>query len=239
MRKSVTGKESDNTPSSRVGAVIVAAGSSERMKGTDKIFAPLLGQPLLAHTIGVFQRCPSIYQIVIVLSKDSLKQGRRLVEEENWSKVTGVYPGGRYRQESVRSGLGALDNCRWVAIHDGARPCLPSDLIDNGLKEASDSGAAVAAVPTKDTVKLVTDGIIRETPDRSCLWLAQTPQVFLFDIIARAYQMTGKKVTDDASLVEALGYKVRVYMGSYENIKVTTPEDLALAELILKRREMV
>jgi 2-C-methyl-D-erythritol 4-phosphate cytidylyltransferase len=235
MRKSVTGEETDNAPSFKVGAVIVAAGSSERMGGVDKIFAPLLGQPLLVHTVGVFQGCSSIHEIVIVLSGGSLEQGQKLVREKDWSKVTGIYPGGQYRRESVRVGLRALSNCRWVVIHDGARPCLTSDLINNGLERASDSGAAIAAVPAKDTVKVVADGIIRETPDRDCLWLAQTPQVFLFDIIARAYQMMDEKVTDDASLVEALGYKVRVYMGSYENIKVTTPEDLALAEFILKR----
>jgi 2-C-methyl-D-erythritol 4-phosphate cytidylyltransferase len=138
----------------------------------------------------------------------------------------------------VAQGLKGLVDCHWVVIHDGARPCLSVDLIERGLAEVAETGAAVAAVPVKDTIKIVgPTGVVQETPSRDKLWAAQTPQLFRFDIIDRAYRQAGDEVTDDAALVERLGYRVKVYMGSYRNIKVTTPEDLALAETLLRKRE--
>lgn len=224
-------------PDEKVGAVIAAAGVSRRMGGADKIFQTLVGRPLLAHVVDVFQRCALVDQIVLVLSEMNLERGRRLVEEQGFSSVVEVCSGGERRQDSVREGLKRLEGCQWVVIHDGARPCLSLDLIEKGLGEARQSGAAIAAVPSKDTIKIVgVEGTIEETPPRNNLWAAQTPQIFRFDIIEEAYRQAKGEVTDDAALVEALGHKVRVYMGSYENIKVTTPEDLALAEFILKER---
>jgi 2-C-methyl-D-erythritol 4-phosphate cytidylyltransferase len=220
-----------------VGVVIAAAGFIRRMCGADKIFVPLAGKPLLAHVIDVFQKCTVVDQIVLVLNEANLEQGRRLVGEQGFSKVAEVCPGGERRQDSVGEGLNRLTNCQWVVIHDGARPCLSLDLIEQGLREARQSGAAIAAVPVKETVKIVeAGGMIQQTPSRDSLWAAQTPQVFRFDIIMEAYRQGRGEVTDDAALVEALGYKVKVYMGSYDNIKVTTQEDLALAEIILKKR---
>jgi 2-C-methyl-D-erythritol 4-phosphate cytidylyltransferase len=220
-----------------VGAVIAAAGSSQRLGGADKVFALVAGKPVLAHVLGVFQGCDAVDLIVLVLNEAGLERGKRLVEEWGFSKVTDICRGERRRQDSVSEGLKRLEGCQWVVIHDGARPCLTADLIERGLAEARQTGAAVAAVPVKETVKMVdVQGIIENTPDRGKLWVAQTPQIFRSDIIVEAYRAGAGVVTDDAALVEALGHRVKVYMGSYDNIKVTTAEDLALAEIILGRK---
>ena len=205
--------------------------------GTDKVFMSLAGKPLLAWSVDVCQGCELVDQIVIVLNKSRLNLGRRLVAEMGWSKVVEVCPGGDRRQDSVRQGLDKLRACDWVLIHDGARPFLTLDLIGDGLKAARATGSAVAAVPVKDTVKLGgSDLMVRGTLNRQELWAVQTPQVFRFGIITEAHEQVGSDVTDDASMVEQLGYKVKLYMGSYDNIKITTPEDLALAELIAGKK---
>jgi 2-C-methyl-D-erythritol 4-phosphate cytidylyltransferase len=220
----------------KVGAVIVAAGESQRMGGVDKVMAVLGGKPVLARTIDVFQSCSAIGQIVIVLSEQNLELGKRLVAEEGWSKVTEVCPGGRRRQDSVVAGLSRLKDCYWVVIHDGARPLLTEDLISRGLVEAKETGAAVAAVPVTDTIKAVGgDRIVHQTPPRQNLWAVQTPQVFRYHIIAEAYRRAKGEVTDDASLVEQMGGKVKLYMGSYDNMKITTPDDLVLAEALWQK----
>jgi 2-C-methyl-D-erythritol 4-phosphate cytidylyltransferase len=221
----------------KVGAIIVAAGQSSRMGGVDKIFAPLCGKPLLAQLVEAFQDCPSVDEVVVILGKGNLERGQRLVAEYGWSKVIAVCQGGLRRQDSVREGIKRLSDCQWVVIHDGARPLISTNIIETGLDEAQSSGVAVAAVPVKDTIKLVSgDGFVRQTPNRHDLWAVQTPQVFRFHLLAEAHRQAAGEVTDDAMLVEQLGHKVKVYMGSYENIKVTTPEDLALAEFILRKR---
>ena len=221
----------------RVGAVVVAAGSSRRMGGVDKMLALLGGKPVLARVIDTFQRCNPIDQVVVVLSEQNLEWGRRLVAEQGWSKVTDVCAGGKWRQDSVNAGLGRLSYCHWVVIHDGARPLLTEDLICQGLTEVKETGAAVAAVPIADTIKVAGDDrLVQQTPPRHNLWAVQTPQVFRFDIIAAAYRQAKQEVTDDATLVEQLGYRVKLYMGSYDNIKVTTPNDLVLAEWLLYHR---
>ena len=207
------------------------------MDGVDKIFAAVAGKPVLWHVLQIFQGCGVVDQAVVVLNEASVERGLRLVEEGGFSKVVAVCAGGQRRQDSVAEGLKRLDGCSWVVIHDGARPCLTVELVERGLEEARQTGAAIAAVPLKETVKVVdSEGVIASTPRRESLWAAQTPQVFRFDLITEAYRMVNGEVTDDASLVEALGHKVKVYMGSYDNIKVTTPEDLALAETILRMR---
>ncbi len=220
----------------KVGAVIVAAGSSQRMGGIDKIFALLGGKPVLARVIDAFQRCSSIHQIVVVLSQQNLEPGRQLVAENEWSKVTDVCAGGSCRQDCVVAGLSRLKHCVWVVIHDGARPLVTADLIERGLEAAIETGAAVAAIPVTDTIKVAGDDwFIQGTPPRHNLWAVQTPQVFRFDIIAEAYHQAKSEVTDDATLVEQLDYRVKLYMGSYGNIKVTTPDDLALAEFLWQK----
>jgi len=220
----------------KVGAIIVAAGSSERMGGMDKVFTPLGGEPVLSRVIDAFQRCNSIDQIVVVVTRENLKKCRQLVAEPGWSKVIEVCAGSRRRQDSVAAGLSRLSQCQWVVIHDGARPLLTVDLIERGLEAARETGAAVAAVPVTDTIKVAGDDrLVEQTLPRRNLWAVQTPQVFRFDIIAEAYEKAKGEVTDDASLVEQLGYKVKLYMGSYDNIKVTTPDDLLLAEVLWQK----
>ena len=222
----------------KVGVIIVAAGSSRRMDGTDKVLALLDGESILVRVVDVFQRCTPIDQIVVVLSEQNLERGKQLVIEQGWSKVIDVCVGGRRRQDSVAAGLRRLSSCNWVVIHDGARPLVTVDLIDRGLEAAKETGAAVAAVPVTDTIKTAGDNkIVRQTPPRQNLWAVQTPQIFGIKIITESYSRVSGNVTDDASLVEQLGYRVKIYMGSYDNIKITTPDDLALAEVLWRKYE--
>ena len=217
----------------QVGAVIVAAGESRRMGGVNKVFALLGEKPLLVRVLDTFQGCNAIDQAVVVLSEPDLERGHKLAAEQGWSKITDMCAGGRRRQDSVEAGLSRLSHCQWVVIHDGARPLVTEDLIERGLEAARETGAAAAAVPVIDTIKVAGDDrIVQETLPRGNLWAVQTPQVFRFAIITEAYRRLKAEVTDDASLAEALGYKVKLYPGSYDNIKITTPDDLALAELI-------
>jgi 2-C-methyl-D-erythritol 4-phosphate cytidylyltransferase len=224
--------------SERVGAVIPAAGSSQRMAGVDKIFAPIDEAPVLSHVVDVFERCQAIDQVVIVLGRQNLEAGRTLAAERRWSKVTDVCEGGLRRQDSVANGLERLQSCSWVVIHDGARPLVTEKLIEDGLDAASETGAAIAAVPVTDTIKVAGQNmIVQGTPPRQSLWSVQTPQVFRFDIIREAYGQTRFEVTDDSGAVERLGHKVKIYHGSYDNMKITTPDDLAIAEVLWRKRD--
>lgn len=218
----------------QIGAVIVGAGHSERM-GTDKIFLTLAGKPVLAWTVDLCQSNELLSQITIVLNESNLDYGYGLVAERKWSKVVAVCAGGKRRQDSVKAGLTALRECEWVVIHDAARPFLTADLIDAGLVAARETGAAAAAVPVKSTIKLShSNGTVEKTLTRDRLWEVQTPQIFRLDVILKAYERNDGDVTDDASLVEKSGGKVKLYMGSYRNIKITTPEDLATAEVFAR-----
>jgi 2-C-methyl-D-erythritol 4-phosphate cytidylyltransferase len=223
--------------SKKVAAIIVAAGESRRMSGIDKMFAPLGGEPVIMRATRPFQECPLIQQIVVVAGVGNQQKCRHLTTGTEWSKVSDVCIGGRRRQDSVAAGLKYLQDCGWVVIHDGARPLVTVDLIAKGIEAAAETGAAVAAVPVKDTIKAVTEEeIVLQTLPRQNLRLVQTPQVFRIDIVTKAYQQVQGDVTDDASLVEQAGSKVKLYTGSYDNIKITTPEDLALAELLWGKR---
>ncbi|MFC1873748.1 2-C-methyl-D-erythritol 4-phosphate cytidylyltransferase [Chloroflexota bacterium] len=220
----------------RVGIIIAAAGESQRMGGVDKILATIGGEPLLIRATGPFQKCALVNQIVVVVSSEKEDQCRHLVTGEEWSKVSDVCLGGKRRQDSVAAGLKRLKDCDWVIIHDGARPLVTADLIEQGLEAVRETGAAIAAVPVTDTIKMAgNDNIVQGTPPRQNLWAVQTPQVFRFDIITRAYDKAHGDVTDDATLVEQRGHRVKLYMGSYDNIKVTTPEDLAIAEVLWQK----
>jgi 2-C-methyl-D-erythritol 4-phosphate cytidylyltransferase len=222
----------------KVGVVIVAAGTSQRMAGINKLFAPLRGKPLLAWSVDTCQEYSLVQEIVLVLNDKDLARGRKLKKERGWSKVT-LCPGGARRQDSVRRGLRQIKDCDWAMIHDGARPFLTLDLIEDGLQIVGKTGAAVAAVPVKDTIKLAdSEKLIKDTLQRDRLWAAQTPQIFSFDVITRAYENLSTEVTDDATAVERLGYKVQLYMGDYKNIKVTTAEDLTLAKIIAENMAM-
>ena len=220
---------------SKVGAVIVAAGNSTRMGGLDKTFAPVLGMPLVVHTIDQFESSSLVHQIVLVVAKDSVGRARELIQHRAYSKVTNVCVGGRRRQDSVRSGLEALSSCEWVMVHDGARPCLDEAILQRGLEAAFRYGSAIAGVPVKDTIKMVSPHqIVEKTPDRSLLWAAQTPQVFRYPMLLDAHRALNQDFTDDAAMIESLGHSVKMYLGSYENIKVTTSDDLVIAEAFLK-----
>lgn len=227
------------TSEASVGAIIVAAGSSTRMEGVDKTFAPLLGRPLITHTLDRFEEFLPVTQIVLVLAADSVDFGRSLVRDRGYRKVTSVCAGGVRRQDSVKAGLEALEPCRWVMVHDGARPGLDADLLQRSLEAVSTSphGAAISGVPVKDTIKVVdADGLVTDTPPRESLWAAQTPQIFSYDLLCRAHAEFDRNATDDAMMVEGLGCQVRVFSGSYENLKVTTPEDLVVMETVLRGR---
>ena len=221
----------------RLGAVIVAAGASQRMMGRDKVFEPLLGKPLIAHTVAVFEACPDVVEIVLVLSSDNLEQGRATAAREGWKKLKRVCLGGPRRQDSVKAGLQHLSSCQWVMVHDGARPCVTQELIKRGLEHARATGAAIPAIALNDTIKRVhPEGGVQETLLREDLRATQTPQVFRYNLLWEAYQGDLDDVTDDASLVERLGHTVNTFPGSPENIKVTTQVDLHLAEVILRSR---
>lgn len=217
--------------------IIVAAGRSERMGGVDKVFAEVMGRPLLAWTLGAFKRCEDIDGVVVVAAPESVGRVQAFVREWRFDGVTAVIPGGARRQDSVRAGIDATDGAAIVAVHDAARPLVTPELISLGIATARQSGAAICAVRARDTVKQVGGDppSVRATPDRSMMWLAQTPQVFDRELLRRAHA-NGADATDDAALVEALGHEVLVYEGAEWNLKVTTPDDIIIAEALLRRR---
>jgi 2-C-methyl-D-erythritol 4-phosphate cytidylyltransferase len=220
--------------------VIVAAGSSRRMGGRDKLWIPLAGRLTLARTIDAFAASPLVSRIVLVLNAERIEDARELCAREGWQKIGGIVAGGARRQDSVRAGLDQLAETApetpWVMIHDGARPLVTAAILEAGLRAAQEHQAAVAAVPVKDTIKQVQDGIIQSTPERSQLWAVQTPQVFAFPLIHQAHhsEIAQEDATDDAALLERLGHPVAIFPGSYTNLKITTHEDLLIAEALLK-----
>jgi 2-C-methyl-D-erythritol 4-phosphate cytidylyltransferase len=222
----------------KVSAIIVAAGDSQRMGGIDKLFAPLGGQPVLARVLNAFENCKKVDQIVLVMGAKNIEEGRRIVALAHWTKLTDICLGGKRRQDSVAEGLRAIKRCEWIIIQDGARPFVTVDLIERGLEAAKETGAAAAAVPVTDTIKYVKGSdIVLQTLPRQYLRAVQTPQVFRFDIIKNTYKFVPGDVTDDASLVEKAGYKVKLFMGAYDNMKITTPDDLAVAGALWQKYE--
>ena len=220
----------------RCGAVIVAAGNASRMEGIDKVMAPLGGEPVIKRTVRAFETCDAIGEIVVVTREDQLVAVSELCGE--FKKVTAVVVGGRSRVESVQNGLNALsDKVKLAAIHDGARPFATWQMIDRVVRAANSYGAAAPAVPVKDTIKEVAGGIVKATPDRSALRAVQTPQVFDFDLLRGALKkalLEEAKITDDCSAVENMGMSVKIVEGDERNIKITTPMDLKIAELLLE-----
>jgi 2-C-methyl-D-erythritol 4-phosphate cytidylyltransferase len=226
-----------------IGVVIVAAGTSSRMGGVDKQFAPLAGRPVLAHTVAAFEAAPEVDAIAIVVNPATAAAVGALGRAEGWRKVVATPAGGARRQDSCANGLAALtaaagaDPLELVLVHDGARPLVSPALIARAVAAGRAHGAAIPGLPIRDTVKGVApDGRITETLDRSRLWLVQTPQVFRYPILAAAYAAATAQdltVTDDAALLEALGQPVYVFVGEARNLKITTPEDLVLAAAYL------
>ena len=220
----------------RCGAVIVAAGSASRMGGIDKVMAELDGEPMIVRTVRTFQECDVIKEIVIVTRRDLIVPIMDLCH--GFDKVQAVVVGGNSRQESVELGLNALsDKIKLAAIQDGARPLITWQVIDRAVRAANSYGAAAPAIPVKDTIKVVTGGVVKETPDRKTLHAVQTPQVFDIDLIRGALQkakLDEAEVTDDCSAVERLGMSVKIVEGDERNIKVTTPMDLKIAKMLLE-----
>lgn len=223
-------------PLKKCGAVIVAAGSASRMGGIDKVMAPLQGEPMILRTVRQFQNCDAISEIVVVTRQDLILPITGLCKD--FSKVKAVVAGGKSRQESVSLGLNVLSGTmKLAAIHDGARPLITWQVIDRTVRAANSYGAAAPAVPVKDTIKVVQGGIVKNTPDRSTLQAVQTPQVFDFDLLRGALKKAetdGAAVTDDCSAVELMGMSVKIVEGDERNIKVTTPMDLKIAEMLLE-----
>ena len=228
---------------SRVAAVIPAGGFGRRMGcSTPKQFLRLDGIPVLVHTLRVFDSSPLIHEICLVIPRGMEDRCRtELIEPYGLTKVIRIVPGGETRQESVYQGLlKTSPDVVHVVVHDGVRPFLSAELLGRVIEAGKEKAGAVAAIPLKDTPKYVgEDGFILSTPDRARLHLAQTPQVFSRKILMEAYQKAyadGVNSTDDSALVERLGYPVRIVEGGWDNIKITTVEDLHLAEKILELR---
>ena len=218
------------------GAVIVAAGTASRMGGIDKVMAELEGEPMILRTVRTFQTCDAIKEIIIVTRADLILPITNLCA--GMDKVKAVVLGGSSRQESVERGLSALsDKVKLAAVQDGARPLITHAVIDRTVRAAHSYGAAAPAIPVKDTIKVVTGGVVTSTPDRKTLQAVQTPQVFDLDMLKGALKKAkedGAEVTDDCSAVERLGMSIKIVEGDERNIKVTTPMDLKIAKQLLE-----
>jgi len=225
----------------KVDAIIVSAGKGQRfMEGRKKQFFLLADKPILTHTLDKFENCPLIDSILLVVGQEDMDYClKEIIEKNRYRKISQIVPGGKRRQDSVKNGMDALSrDANIVVIHDGVRPFVTRGMIEDSIHSAQRFGAVVLAMPVKETIKIANaDGTVLKTLDRESLWQVQTPQTFQAHVIKEAYQKAtenGFVGTDDASLVERLGMKVHILPGSYTNIKITTPEDLILANLFLR-----
>ena len=223
----------------RVVVIIVAAGSGTRMKSeVNKHLLPLAGKPVIVHTLEAFQRCAAIDSIVLVTNAENQAAYQALITEYGIGKVSRIVMGGDTRQASAYNGLRAAGDCDILLLHDGARPLIAQQEIEAVIRDAAEFGGAVVSVPAKDTTIRAQEGFIATQLDRSTLWQVQTPQGFKATIIREAYEAAardGVQGTDDTGLVTRLGGTVKITPGSYANIKITTPEDLAIAEALLRK----
>ena len=228
-------------------AIIPAAGHGLRMRSdTEKPYITIGGRSILAHTLAVFEACPAVDGYVLVVEPSRVASCREQLSETGGAcsdacpKLAEVVAGGSTRQESVYLGLMALDGGTGsVLIHDAARPCVEQDALEASVLGGVRHGAVISATPSTDTLKIIRDGVVEATPDRSALWRAQTPQTFAYGLLRTAHEQAraeGYVGTDDAELVERAGYVVRVLTGSPDNVKITTAEDLEIAERILRRQ---
>ena len=226
----------------KVGVIIPAAGTGKRMGGSvSKQFLEVAGIPIIIRTLEHFQSSPDIDNIILASDKENRKPLNNLIKLHNLTKVSSVVEGGAERQDSVWNCLQEIEkyDADLILIHDAVRPFISQKLIHAVLIAAKEDGAAIAAVRPKDTIKQSSvAGYAQNTLSREQLWIAQTPQTFQFQIIKRAFEMArieGYYGTDDANLVERIGMRIRIINGSYDNIKITTPEDIELAQIIAKR----
>jgi 2-C-methyl-D-erythritol 4-phosphate cytidylyltransferase len=225
----------------KVAAIVVAAGNGSRMGGEiPKQFMELAGRPVLAHTLRALQDTPSVSEIITVTKEQDILMVYDLLKEYEITKGTAVVPGGETRQQSVKCGLKIASGADFILIHDGARPCVLPQQVERTIAAAAQFGGAVLGCPVTDTLKQVNQqGMVVGTVDRSSLWQAQTPQVFRADVIRAAYENPQREdTTDDCALVEQMGAAVVMVEGTSDNIKITTPADLAIAEAILCGEEI-
>lgn len=222
-------------------AIVLAAGQGKRMNSKiQKQFLEIQGRPVLYYSLRCFQDSPLIQDIILVTGEEFIPYCKKeIVDKYGFTKVSHITAGGKERYDSVYAGLRACSNCGYVFIHDGARPFITEEILERGLKNARKTGACVVGMPSKDTVKLADEqGFVKETPDRNSVWTIQTPQIFSYELIREAHESIRRKdmsgITDDAMVVEQeTGVKVALSEGAYRNIKITTPEDLDIAEAFL------
>lgn len=219
--------------------IIVCAGNSTRMQGVNKILMPLGKTNVIGNTLLAFEKCESIKDIVIVCRESDKEEIRKTAESLGISKLHNFAVGGETRQKSVVSGLRKIaPDTEMIAIHDGARPLVKPEHIERVIKDAAVFGGATLGVPVKDTIKVVCDGLIDDTPSRSSFYITQTPQIFKRRLYFEGVDFAeehGLDFTDDCQLIEAIGTKVYMTIGDYKNIKITTPEDIDIAEVLLKQ----
>lgn len=235
----MTGALCSVLPVKYCGVVIVAAGTASRMEGIDKVMAELGGKPMILRSVRTFQNCDTVREIVIVTREDLVEKITKLCAP--YDKVKKVVVGGADRAESVQNGLAALSGkVRLAAVHDGARPLVTGEVIDRTIRAAQSFGAAAPGVPVKDTVKIVQNSIVKETPERKTLRAIQTPQVFDCALLKTALKKAKEEdaaITDDCSAVERMGMGVKIVEGDERNIKVTTPMDLKIAAMLLEEMQ--
>ena len=228
-------------------AIVLAAGQGKRMNSkVQKQFLLIKGKPVLYYSLSCFQNSREIEEIIVVTGKDSINFCKQeIIEAYGFSKVKAVIAGGRGRYDSVYAGLCACEDSDYVFIHDGARPFLTEDMIRRGKEAVLASGACVIGMPSKDTIKIADEnGMVASTPSRSLVWNIQTPQIFSYTAIREAYERARQQnmadITDDAMVMERFGnMKIKLVEGSYENIKITTPEDILVAEKILEKIQKI
>jgi 2-C-methyl-D-erythritol 4-phosphate cytidylyltransferase len=232
----------------KVSAIVLAAGRSLRLSRSkiSKVLTPINSKPIIIYSLEILSKHPSVRDIIVVVNEQNLKGITNQISDSRIRKIRRIVKGGIRRQDSVINALSVLNrDIDFVLIHDAARPFINRNMVSSLIKEAARYGAAIAGVPVKATIKKVKSKkekvksvFVEKTLNRDNLWEIQTPQVFKKDLIVKAYKKFGRlDVTDDAMLVEKLGEKVRVVLGSYDNIKITTPEDLVVAEAILKSKK--
>lgn len=218
--------------------IIVCAGNSTRMGGVNKILLPLGNSCVIGHTMKAFENSESVAEIIIVARECDHDKIKEVAKKENITKFAGITVGGRVRQESVKNGLKLISkDTDIIAVHDGARPLVSPENIEKTIKDARVFGGSTLGVRVKDTIKVVEDDLIVDTPYRPSLFICQTPQVFkrkiYFDAVAFASEHNIENLTDDCQLAEAIGQKIFMTEGDYKNIKITTPEDIKIAEVLL------
>lgn len=228
-------------------AIVLAAGQGKRMNSkVQKQFLLIKGKPVLYYSLSCFQNSREIEEIIVVTGKESINFCKQeIIEAYGFSKVKAVIPGGKERYDSVYAGLCACEDSDYVFIHDGARPFLSNDMIRRGKEAVLDYGACVIGMPSKDTIKIADEnGMVESTPSRNKVWNIQTPQIFSYTAIREAHEKARQQnmadITDDAMVLEHFGnMKIKLVEGSYENIKITTPEDIVVAEKILEKIQKI